>query len=386
MKDFTLSFILQNIFADTAVNPVKILVLFISMTLLSVFLDEIGFFRFLANVTLKKSGTSQKKLFFLLYVTVSVLTVFTSNDIIVLTFTPFIIYFAVNANIKPVPYLVTVFIAANTWSMALIIGNPTNIFLATSGGIDFVSYIKVMLLPTIAAGLVSLGGLLLIFRKDLAEPMQRVQGKAGHISDPVLLVIGLLHLLVATVMLAVSSYVGIEMWIVALGAVVSLFICNLLVALIRRRLPRELFRSLKRAPWTLVPFLLGMFVLILFLQCLGIPEYIMKFLGTKGVCFRYGISSFIACNMINNIPMSVLFSSIIDGLGPAEKTGALFATIAGSNLGAFLTPFGALAGLMWQKILKGQGIKFGYMDFVRYGGITGTFALLAAILVLSVIL
>lgn len=383
MKDFTLSFILQNIFADTAVNPIKILVLFISMTVLSVFLDEIGFFRFLANVTLKKAGASQKKLFLLLYVTVSVLTVFTSNDIIVLTFTPFICYFAVNAKIKPLPYLVTVFVAANTWSMALIIGNPTNIYLATSGGVDFLAYLKVMLLPTLAAGFVSLAGLSVMFRKDLSQPMERVQSKAGHITDPVLLIIGLLHLAAATVMLAVSSWCGLEMWIIALGAVVSLFLCNLIVAVFRRRRPRELGRCLKRAPWTLVPFLLGMFVLILFLQCLGVPGFITRVLGTEQVCFRYGISSFLACNVMNNIPMSVLFSSVVDGLEPALKNQALFAVIAGSNIGAFLTPVGALAGLMWQKILRGQGITFGYTDFLKYGGITGSLSLLAALSVLA---
>ena len=65
--------------ADTAINPVKILVLFISMTLLSIFLDELGFFRFLASVALKRAGKNQFKLFFLLYATVSVLTVFISQ-------------------------------------------------------------------------------------------------------------------------------------------------------------------------------------------------------------------------------------------------------------------------------------------------------------------
>ena len=383
MKNFTLKFIVESIFADTAVNPVKILVLFISMTILSVFLDEIGFFRYLANVTLKKSGTSQKKLFLLLYTTVSILTVFTSNDIIVLTFTPFICYFASNAKIKPLPYLVTVFVAANTWSMALIIGNPTNIYLATSGGVDFVAYLKIMILPALAAGVISLLGLSLMFKKDLSQPMERVQSKAGHISDSVFLVIGIVHLSVATVMLAVSSYVGLEMWIIALGAVISLFVCILVVSNIRRRQPVELGRCLKRAPWTLVPFLLGMFILILFLQCLGIPGFITKYLGEKQICFRYGISSFLACNIMNNIPMSVLFSSIVDGLQPEFKNPALFATIMGSNLGAFLTPVGALAGLMWQKILKGQGIKFGYLDFLKYGGTIGSVSLLAALGVLS---
>ena len=62
--------------ADTAINPLKILVLFISMTVLSIFLDEIGFFRYLASVTLHRAGHSQMRLFLILYATVSVLTVF----------------------------------------------------------------------------------------------------------------------------------------------------------------------------------------------------------------------------------------------------------------------------------------------------------------------
>lgn len=64
------------------------------------------------------------------------------------------------------------FIAANTWSMALIIGNPTNIYISSAVGIDFVSYLKVMLLPTLAAGLVALGMLWLCFSKSLSAPIE----------------------------------------------------------------------------------------------------------------------------------------------------------------------------------------------------------------------
>ena len=108
---------LAGLTADTSVNPIKILLLFFSMTFLSVYLDEAGMFRFLAGVTLRRAGGSQKKLLLYLYLTVSFLTVFTSNDIVVLTFTPFICYFAKSAKIDPIPYLVTEFVAANTFSM-----------------------------------------------------------------------------------------------------------------------------------------------------------------------------------------------------------------------------------------------------------------------------
>ena len=165
--------------ADTAVNPIKILVLFISMTFLSVFLDELGFFRYLANMALGRSGGSQTRLFLIIYITVSVLTVFTSNDIIILSFTPFICYFAKNANISPIPYLAAEFVAANTWSMLLIIGNPTNIYLATSAGIDFISYFSVMLIPTIFGGLTAFAAL---FSMALISSPLTLSNKSSTIS------------------------------------------------------------------------------------------------------------------------------------------------------------------------------------------------------------
>ena len=150
-----LSEIVVGLTAQGAVNPIQILVLFFSMTLLSVFLDEAGFFRYLAGGIMRRAGTGQVKLFVSLYLVVSVLTVFTSNDIIVLTFTPFICYFAKNAKIDPLPYLFCEFVSANTWSMMLIIGNPTNIYLAASNGVDFAAYTAQMLLPTVLAGCAS---------------------------------------------------------------------------------------------------------------------------------------------------------------------------------------------------------------------------------------
>ena len=104
--------VLGALTADTAVNPLKILVLFLSMTVLSVFLDELGFFRVLAGKALKYAHGGQKKLFFALYALVAVLTVFTSNDIIILSFTPFILYFSKHANIDPMPYLAAESVAA----------------------------------------------------------------------------------------------------------------------------------------------------------------------------------------------------------------------------------------------------------------------------------
>ena len=78
---------------NSSINPIKILVLFFSMTLISVFLDELGLFKFLASVASSKAKESQTLLFFVLYALTSLLTVFTSNDVVILTLTPFICFF-----------------------------------------------------------------------------------------------------------------------------------------------------------------------------------------------------------------------------------------------------------------------------------------------------
>lgn len=355
----------KALIADSDINPLKILILFLCMTVLSIFLDELGFFKKLAQLALKRSKRGQKSLFFSLYAIVSLLTVFTSNDVIILSFTPFICYFAKNAKINPLPYLAAEFVAANTWSMALIIGNPTNIYLATSAGIGFVEYLKYSIFPTLFGGTVAFVMLYLLFRKKLREPLYCVTDEV-KIEDKFLLWVGIAHLIVATVLLAISSYIGLQMWIASLATVGSLVIIVLVSSLIRKKKPKQLCKSFLKIPYAIIPFVLSMFVIVIVLDNVGVTETIGKFLGGDMQILKYGSLSFLFANLVNNIPMSVLFSSIITRSGAAGLS-ALFATIIGSNIGAFLTPIGALAGIMFSSIANKHGVKFGYADFLKIG-------------------
>lgn len=360
--------IISALTADTSVNPIKILVIFISMTILSIFLDELGVFRFLAEASLKKAGKSQIKLFITLYLTVSVLTVFTSNDVIILSFTPFICYFARNAKIDPIPYLAAEFVAANTWSMALIIGNPTNIYLCSAFDVDFITYLKTMALPTVTAGGVSLALLILVFGKKLKTPIENQEIETHTtLSDKPSLILGVATLSICTIFLAISSYLNIEMWIVCLSAVAVLFVGVTVISLLRKKVSVPAINSVKRAPWQIIPFVLSMFVMIIILADSGVTEAVSKTLGEEHVVLKYGVLSFLSSNVINNIPMSVLFCEILKGLSVASLNGGVFATVIGSNLGAAFTPIGALAGIMFGSILSLHGIKFGYKDFLKIG-------------------
>ena len=372
----------QAMIANTAINPLKILVLFISMTVLSIFLDELGLFRYLASKILKRAKSGQIKLFIYLYITVSVLTMFTSNDIIILSFTPFICYFAKNAKIDPIPFLAAEFVAANTWSMALIIGNPTNIYLATASGIDFLGYIKVSILPTLTAGVVAFLMLFILFRKKLRAPICG-EPEEVVIEDKLLLWVGIAHLGVCTVLLAIGSYINLEMWLISACAVGSLIVFNGIISLVRKKKPVHLWGCIKRIPYELVPFLLSMFTMIVILSEEGVTAQIANLLGTDLSILKYGATSFLTANIINNIPMSVLFSSIISS--SPVGAGAIYATVIGSNISAFFTPIGALAGIMWSSILSEHGYKFGYLSFLKMGLIIALPTLFAALGVLCLV-
>lgn len=371
--------VISALLADTAINPLKILVLFISMTLLSIYLDELGFFRYLASTTLRRAGCSQMHLFFTLYVTVSILTVFTSNDIIILSFTPFICYFAKSANISPMPYLAAEFVAANTWSMALIIGNPTNIYLVTAAGGDFISYLVTMLFPTLISGTVAFFCLYFAFHKKLSQPIEATPEEV-KLDDRLSLLVGIIHLAVCTILLAIGSYIGLQMWLVALVSALSLLTLTIIISFVRREAPVHTVASLKRAPWELIPFIISMFVVVESLHVNGVTDHIFRLLDTSAPIWSYGMTSFFAANLINNIPMSVLYSAILSG-GAGEA--AVYATVVGSNLGACLSPIGALAGIMWSSILKKHGLKFGYLDFLKIGITIAIPALIAALAMLD---
>ena len=365
-RKISLSEVFSGLTADTAVNPLKILILFLSMSTLSIFLDEIGFFRYLANQVLKRAKTSQKILFFYLYFAVSVLTVFTSNDIIILTFTPFICYFTKHAKINPFPYLFAEFVAANTWSMLLVIGNPTNVYLATANGIDFIHYLTVMLVPSILGGLAALFSLYLVFHRMLQKPMVS-EYEEVRIQDKGLLGIGLGHLSACTILLVLSSYIHLEMWLITICFALSLFLTVFVYQRMKKRQGHELVHCLKRVPWELIPFIISMFVIVLALDKYQITGMIAAALNSEETVFSYGISSFITANLINNIPMSVLFGSVVQNAEVAVKLPGIYAAIIGSNVGAIFTPIGALAGIMWTGILKEHQIDFNFRKYIRYG-------------------
>lgn len=367
---------------NTSINPLKILVLFFSMTIISILLDEFGLFRYLAHRTTKYAKSNQFVLFFALYGLTSVLTVFTSNDIVILTLTPFICFFCKRANIKALPYLIAEFFAANTWSLMFLIGNPTNIYLGSAAGINFVDYFKVMALPTFVAGLTELLILFLLFRKSLKAPFD-VQDEEVIVPDQVLLSVGVSTLLICLIFLIIVHYINLEMYLISLICAVFLSMFALIYLILRKQKLDILKKSFSRLPYQLIPFFLSMFVIVVSLNYQGITGEISKILGNSNVIYTYGYSSFIVSNLINNIPMSILYSGVSSNLSGSLFYQATYASIIGSNIGAFLTPIGALAGIMFTSLVSKQGIEFKFIDFIKYGVVVSLPTITVALLMLQ---
>ena len=79
------------------------------------------------------------------------------------------------------------------------------------------------------------------------------------------------------------------------------------------------------------------------------------------------MSSAISSNFLNNIPMTVAYVPISASVSQAHLLAAVLATTIGSNLGANITPIGALAGIMWMSILREKEVRVTFTEFMRYG-------------------
>lgn len=388
-KRIPLDVLITSLTDNSSINPLKIIVLLLSLSMLSITLDELGFFEFVASRAIKYVKNSQYKLFFILFAMIAILTVFTSNDIVILTFTLFICYFSKATKINPIPYLIMEFITANTCSMFLVIGNPTNIYISSAFNIDFFAYLKIMFLPTLVASITAILILLLLFRKQLNKAFEINDFNTSNIKNKPLSIISIIILLLCTILLAISSYINLDMWLITLIACLLSTAIQLIFYFINKS-NNYIFNVYKRLPYTLGIFVLSMFTIVLAIDYYDITAMIYTHFNSLSnnnfiKTLTFGISSTLFDNIINNIPMSLLYTSILNNAS-SNNFYEIFSTIIGSNIGAFLTPIGALAGMMWMKILKEQDVDFNFIKFTKYGLVLTFPILLTALITLYLVI
>jgi Na+/H+ antiporter NhaD/arsenite permease-like protein len=165
--------------AQSNVQPYSILLIFFSMSYICIALDSSGFLAFVAVVATSRATTGPQ-LIFLTYFLAGLITVVTSNDIVILTLTPLVCHFCAHFNIAPFPYLLAAFLSANAWSSILYISNATNIIVAESFGCSFIKYSAWMTLPAITSGLCCYFVLYLVFRSELPTQLAARSGETSQ--------------------------------------------------------------------------------------------------------------------------------------------------------------------------------------------------------------
>ncbi|MEM3014333.1 MAG: ArsB/NhaD family transporter [Candidatus Bathyarchaeia archaeon] len=376
--------IVNGILGTNSVRPYEILILFMALAYICVSLDLTGFFAYIALHIARAAGNSGRKLFFYFFLLSGFLTVFTSNDIVILTLTPIICYFANYAGVDPIPYLVAQFFAANIWSIALFIGNPTNIIVAQAFNLSFLEYSRWMIAPTLSAGLSCLALLWMTFKKRIPSKIDKPDvDPRNALVDKQGCIFGLSSLAACLLLLGCSSELKIPVWIIPLFFATLMFGRSVLLEYI---LPwkktegkvqnRTLALVAKRMPWKIVPFVVSLFIMVEALYSTGWIDIFASSLSAMLndvvlAVFATGFLSSLTSNIMNNQPMTILFVRILQNThfaaNPLSQKGAMLALVLGSNFGANFTPLGALAGIMWAEILHNKGIRISFKEFSKYG-------------------
>jgi arsenical pump membrane protein len=379
----SLTTIKSAIMPQMNIVPWQILIIFFGSAYICGSLDASGVLKLIAYkfASVSKNG---KKLFINLVLLAGILTVFTSNDIVTLTLTPIIVYISQYANINPVPYLIAVFFASNTWSMFFYIGNPTNVVVAQAYSLNFIEYAKLMFFPTIVAILTSFFGFYLKYRSVLPEKLNiDFNSKNSKVelqsfiknTRYAFLSSGFFVLFFITI--AIGDLIGLQLWksiLIFSGIYLMLNAAFSDVLSERDEIVVEigrfdynltfLFDTMKRVPWKMLPMVLIFFVFVHIFTRFGITKYVGSLFNFQSELIGTIITTFVtafAANVMINQPMTIFFAQAFY----KKPINYAMSLVVGSNIGGNITLIGALAGVMWSRILKLYGIEMNNKIFVR---------------------
>lgn len=372
-------------------------VLILALAYLSISLDESGIFNWCSLHIMRLGKGDGQRLLVAIFLSVSVITFFTSNDIVILSMTPILVHLGRNARVRNLtPLLMAQFVAANTASMGLYIGNPTNIVIGSAAGVGFLEYAQRMLVPTVIATGTALLVVWLVFgrlsRRNRVPATYALPDEAAAVrwTRPMTIKAALFGgCLVALGVLGnpwtVAALLddpdpaavrrGVAMLIVGVSVSFALAAAAYdAVVDLRRdagRARSAVAARMGRLPVEIVPFFLGFCVLLR-----GIEEAGLTRLAADRIedAFRSGpilgslatgVYGILSVNVLNNIPSTLLFEKLwlgdapgsglevrLAALHPAAADIFVDASLFASNFGANLTFIGALAGLMWLRILR----------------------------------
>ncbi|PSR33387.1 MAG: arsenical efflux pump membrane protein ArsB [Sulfobacillus benefaciens] len=361
---------------------------FIALIIISLILDELGFFEWAALHIIQYSKGQGRRLFVLIVVLGAAVSMFFANDGAALILTPIVYQQTKALKLHPNATLALIMACgfiADTTSVPLVISNLVNILSADFFHLAFASYALRMVPVDLVAFASSLLMLFIVYRKSLPKTFTSVglPNPSEVIGDPLLFsrawwILGLLFLgyfLSQAIHWPVSVFAGT-------GAIALLAASRQSPAIHTRRILLE-------APWRIVIFSIGMYIVVFSLRNVGLTQLLSNMLtviahyGSGATIIGTGMVAAILSSVMNNLPSVMVGAIAIRDAGiPSLHSVMAYANIVGCDLGTKITPIGSLATLLWLHVLDRRGMHISWQYYVKVGIVLTIPVLLATLLAL----
>jgi arsenical pump membrane protein len=347
---------------------------FVAVIIISLLLDKAGFFEWAALHVARWGRGSGTGLFVLLVLLGAAVAALFANDGAALILTPIVIAmlralrFTAKATLA---FVMAAGFIADTASLPLVVSNLVNIVSADYFDIGFARYAAVMAPVNLVSVVATLAALMWFFRKDIPASYALAQLKAPHeaIHDRATFITGwwVLGLLLV-------GFFWLDQLGVPISAVAAAGAALLLVVAARghKISTRDVVRN---APWQIVVFSLGMYLVVYGLRNAGLTDYLTAVLnqcasyGVWGAALGTGLITALLSSIMNNMPTVLIGALSIDATTAqgTVREAMIYANVIGSDLGPKITPIGSLATLLWLHVLSSKDIEISWGYYFRVG-------------------